>query len=99
MTFGFSLGIFKYDVIQKVSVPVSVTLDYNAQLRQVIPKTIIWSGKCYTIQKVGFHHTFREGRTLIHIFSVDSPTLFFRLRLDTDNLQWTLEEISDGEAN
>jgi len=86
-------------MIQKLNAPVSVTLDYNAEQRQVIPRTIIWGGKHYTISKVGFHHTYWEGRTLIHIFSVDSPALFFRLRLNTDNLHWIVEEISDGEAN
>jgi hypothetical protein len=45
------------------------------------------------------HHTIREGRTLFHIFSVSSQDLFFRLKLDTDNLFWTLEEIADGLPN
>jgi hypothetical protein len=42
------------------------------------------------------HHTFRSGRTLFHVFSVASKSLFFRLVLNTDTLFWRLEEISDG---
>ncbi len=60
------------------------------------PKYVVWKGRSYTISKVGLHHSLREGRTLYHIFSVVSDTIFLRLRLNTDNLLWNLEEISDG---
>src|SRR3989344_7065260 len=84
---------------QVISIPVSVTLEYNSKLRKVLPKLVHWDGQDYPVVKVGYHHTFREGRTLFHIFSVDTSSLFFRLRLNTDNLNWTLEEISDGEVD
>lgn len=61
-----------------------------------IPKYVIWKGRNYIISKIGLHHTFRGGRTLYHIFSVVSDTLFFKLRLNTDSLIWKLTEISDG---
>lgn len=60
------------------------------------PKWVKWKNKIYKIEKVGLHHTFREGRTLYHAFSVVTKTLFFRIVLDTDTLNWKLEEISDG---
>ena len=84
---------------QIISAPVSVTLEYDSKLRTVFPKSVHWDGKDYLVTKVGYHHTFREGKTLFHVFSVDTPLLFFRLKLNTDNLQWTLEEISDGEVD
>jgi len=83
-------------MIQKLSTPVSVDLSFDAKKRIVSPKEIVWNGESYPVAKVGLHHTFREGRTLYHVFSVASETLFFRLVLNTDNLFWTLEEISDG---
>lgn len=86
-------------MIQKVRVPVSVLLEFDSKLRKVAPKLVHWDGLDYLVTKVGFHHTFREGRTLVHIFSVDTKTLFFRLKLNTDNLHWVLEEISDGETD
>lgn len=61
-----------------------------------IPKYVIWKGRSHTINQIGFHHTFRLGRTLYHIFSVTSGTLFMRLKFDTDVLGWTLEEIENG---
>lgn len=62
-----------------------------------MPKYVIWKGRSYPISKIGLHHTFREGQTLYHIFSVLAGSLFLRLRLNTDNLQWRLEEISDND--
>lgn len=86
-------------MIQKISAPVSVQLVYDHRLRTVAPRQIFWDGKAIRVSKVGMHHTIREGRTLFHIFSVTSQDLFFRLKLDTDNLFWTLEEIADGLPN
>ena len=83
-------------MIEKVSVPVSVSLTFDSTKRIVFPKWLVWNGRTYPILKVGLHHTFRQGRTLFHVFSVVSKTLFFRLVFNTDNLHWRLEEISDG---
>lgn len=60
------------------------------------PKYVIWKGRNHTITQIGLHHTFREGKTLYHIFSVVAGTIFMRLKLNTDNLLWWLEEISDA---
>ena len=83
-------------MLEKISVPVSVSLIFNSKTRKVMPRTVIWSGRVYRICKIGLHHTYRSGRTLFHVFSVVSGGLFFRLVLNTDNLHWRLEEISDG---
>ena len=86
-------------MIQKISAPVSVETIYDHRKRTVTPRRIFWDGQIFRIAQVGLHHTFREGRTLFHIFSVTAQNLSFRLRLDTDSLFWTLEEISDGLTN
>ena len=86
-------------MIQKISAFVSVQLVYDHQRHTVAPRQIFWNGQAIRVAKVGIHHTIREGRTLFHIFSVTSDNLFFRLRLNTDNLHWTLEEVADGLPN
>ena len=83
-------------MIQKVSTPISVSLAFDSNKRKVFPKWVVWNGRLYPVEKVGLHHTYREGRTLYHVFSVATKSLFFRLVLNTDNLHWKLEEISDG---
>jgi len=83
-------------MIQKVNIPISVSLVFDSIKRKVAPRWVVWNGRLYPVEKVGLHHTYREGRTLYHVFSVASKSLFFRLVLNTDNLHWKLEEISDG---
>lgn len=61
-----------------------------------IPKWVKWKNRVYKIEKIGLHHTFREGKTLYHIFSVTSGSLFLRLRFNTENLSWVLEELDDA---
>ena len=82
--------------MQKISEAVSVSLAYDSKRAKVYPKWVVWNNRLYPVVKVGLHHTFRRGRTLYHVFSVVSKTLFFRLVLDTETLHWKVEEISDG---
>lgn len=86
-------------MIEKIYAPVSVTLSFNHKTRQVFPKAVVWDGNVYKIKQVGLHHTLREGKTLLHIFSVITETIFLKLVLNTDNLHWTLVEVADNEPN
>jgi hypothetical protein len=86
-------------MIQKLKTPVTVSLVFDHRMRTVRPERLIFDGREYLVERVGLHHTYREGRILFHVFSVASKTMFFRLVLNTDNLSWSLEEISDGEAD
>jgi hypothetical protein len=60
---------------------------------------IKWRGKKYTIGTQAYHHKVWDGRTRCHKFAVSAGNLDFRLSYDTENLQWLLEEVSDGIAN
>lgn len=60
------------------------------------PRWVGWKGTIYKVEKVGLHHTYRKGKTLYHVFSVATKTLFMRLTLDTDTLDWRLTDIEDG---
>lgn len=75
---------------------VSVVTIYDREKRTAVPYKLKWHGRVYKITNIGYHHTAREGRTLNHIFSVTDGNLAFRLRLDTETLSWTLEQVSDG---
>lgn len=67
------------------------------QVDGVIPKLITWRNRTYEVTQIGLHHTYRQGMTLYHVFSVTTRTSFLRLVLDTDNLHWVLEEISEND--
>ena len=86
-------------MIQKIQAPISVALIYNHKTREMKPVKVLWEGRPYVINRIGLHHTYRKGRTLFHVFSVESESLFFKLIYNTDSLGWTVEEIADGEPN
>ncbi len=83
-------------MIQRMAAPVTVEFVSDVRRRRVVPKSVWWDGRLYPIVKVGLHHTYRAGRTLYHVFSVVSATIYFRLSLNTETLFWQLEEIADG---
>jgi len=60
------------------------------------PKWVNWQNRTYQVEKIGLHHTFREGRILYHVFSLSTKTLFMKLCLNTETLDWRLLEISDA---
>jgi hypothetical protein len=71
-----------------ISEVVNVTFDK-------IPKIVTWRNREIKIQKIGLHHTYEKGEILYHVFSVVSDTLFMKLELNTKNLIWKLEQISE----
>ncbi len=86
-------------MITKVKAPVSVISVYDRKKRDFRPSAVIWEGHRHKIVKLGYHHVFRIGRTLFHVFSVNAEAVFFKLVLNTDDLSWEVEEISDGQAD
>ena len=77
---------------------ISVITIYDLDKGQVMPRKIRWSGREYTITKLGYYHRYRVGRSIMHIFHVTDGHLDFRLRLDAESLHWTLEEVTDGQS-
>lgn len=82
-------------MIQKISAPISVRTDYDCRMGKFFPTGITWEGRDYPVTQIGFHHTYRKGRVLYHVFSVSAKTLFFRIELNSEDLTWRLEEIAD----
>ena len=80
----------------KMSEPISVSLAYDSIKRKVYPKWVIWGGRLYPVTKVGLHHTYKQGSTLFHVFSVATKTNFLRLVMNSETLHWLLEEVVDG---
>lgn len=76
---------------------VSVDLLCNHLKGKAYPWVFTWRGRQYRTRTVGLHHTSREGRTLIHIFSVTDGITFFRLHFNTETLRWRLVEVRTTE--
>ncbi len=86
---------------ETINEEVSVVMYYSAKKRLAMPRLISWQNKDYTVDEVDYKHPVTEGKTLFHIFEfVDAQhSMWFRLKFNTSNLHWTLEAISDGNAN
>jgi hypothetical protein len=79
---------------------ISVVTLFDRSDGRVTPYKFKWQDKVYKIKQVGLHYPVRVGRKLIHYFSVVSENnTSFKLRLDTENLHWTLEEVIDEFSN
>lgn len=83
-------------MIQIISEPVSVTTAFDAYKRATRPISLQWGNQIYEVAQLGLRHSYKEGNVRHHVFSVVGGDLFFRLNLNADTLNWTLEEVSDG---
>ena len=86
-------------MIEKVFEKISVVSSYNQEKNNFTLYKIGWRKRDYFIKRMAYHHQVREGRNLFHIFHVTDNNLDFRIRFDTENLNWILEEVSDGSAD
>lgn len=81
---------------EPISESVSVALWSNHTTKKILPYSLYWRSRRYLLTTVGFHHTVREGRVLVHIFSVTDGVNFFKLKFNTETLAWKLLEVTDG---
>jgi len=86
-------------MLEKVNEKVSVLSLYNHEKNHFIPYKMRWRLRDYFIKRLAYYHKIREGRNIFHIFHVTDGNLDFKIRLDAENLNWILEEISDGSSN
>jgi hypothetical protein len=86
---------------EKINEEVSVVMYYSAKQRLALPRIVRWQNIDYSVGKIGYHHSVKDGQTLHHIFELidKDETLWFRLNLNTANLHWKLETVSDGLTN
>jgi hypothetical protein len=84
---------------EKINERVSVVTAYNRETGRVAPVSLRWHGRDYRIiRKVGYHHQARQGRVWVHVFSVSTEAMAFKLRHRPEDLSWILEEVSDGTS-
>lgn len=85
-------------MLENVDEKVSVIATCEPITLRLIPAKIRWRGRVYDVSEIGFRHPVRDGRQMHHVFEVTDGSLAFRLKLDTESLQWTLEKVTDGLA-
>lgn len=80
-----------------VNEKIGVVTVYNHTSNSFLPWKIKWNNRVYTTCAVDFHHLIRDEDVLFHVFGVTDGNMFFRLRFNTETLQWFLEAISNEE--
>lgn len=71
--------------------PIDVTVDFKG--RRIRPQSIRWGKRDFSVKQVNLVHGTREGEKRIFYFSVSDLTNYFKLRLDTETLEWRLVEV------
>lgn len=82
---------------EKIDQSVSVSLIFDHKKRKTLVAKVLWNNRVYEITRQGLHHTYKKGGTLMHVFSIASDTISFKLLLDSSSLNWTLEETYDQD--
>lgn len=79
---------------ESLNEPVSVVWYYDAKRRHMRPYMLNWNNQEYQLGKIDFWHKTWSGKHQIHHFSIadKAAQVYFKLALNTNNLQWTLEE-------
>lgn len=78
-------------MLEKVNEQVDVEVDFLKE--KVLPRKFFWQGRVYNLKKITLIHYAWQGRVKIYYFSVSDGINFFRLVFNTDNLEWTLDEV------
>lgn len=74
--------------------PINVWVFFSGN--QIKPHTFFWKGRQIKIDKVNLVHTSKEGSNIFYHFSISSGGNFYRLRFDSQKLNWFLEAVEEG---
>lgn len=83
-------------MLEKIHEKVTVLAGFNRDIGDIIIYKVRWNGRLYLISKMGYHHKVREGRNIHHYFHVNNSSIAFKLKFDTEFLEWWVMEVSDG---
>ena len=84
---------------ETVDESVDVLAAFGRGFRDAKPLRVEWNNRTHIIDKIGYQHKVREGRKVHHIYSCSTEDgMFFELRFDADDINWTLKRTWDGET-
>jgi nucleoside-diphosphate-sugar epimerase len=76
---------------QLLNDPIDVFVSFSGH--RVRPRKFVWDGRDYDVKTVNLIHAAREGGKRLFYFSVSDAVNYFKLKLDTELLEWHLVEV------
>ncbi len=73
--------------------PINVWVFFKGS--SIEPWCFFWKSRKIKIDKVNLVHTSKEGSNIFYHFSVSSGGNFYRLKFDTQKLNWVLEAVDE----
>ncbi|HEV8600978.1 MAG TPA: hypothetical protein VGQ87_00025 [Patescibacteria group bacterium] len=77
-------------MFEQINEPVEVGVLFKQG--KTLPVKFFWQGREYLIKTVNLSYSAWEGRTKFYYFAVSDSVNYFKLKFDTQNLNWTLLE-------
>ncbi|MBI2337942.1 hypothetical protein HYU95_02055 [Candidatus Daviesbacteria bacterium] len=77
----------------EIAEPIDVWVFFKKTLIQ--PYMFFWKGRQIKVDKVNLIHTSKFGDTTFYHFSLSSGGNFYRLKLDTNKMNWVLEMVEE----
>ena len=84
---------------ENINEPVSVVAIFGTGPKKVQPWKFKWHDKEYLITHVDYRYKYKQGESLVYVFSVTDGTAYFELHYDSRDVKWLLGRVSDNEAN
>lgn len=78
--------------------PIAVVTDFGGNKKPKI-LSFTWQGREYKVKETNLVVRANKGREKVWMFHVSNERAAFKLRLDSDTLDWWLEEYTWEEAN
>lgn len=73
--------------------PIDVWVFFKKSLVQ--PYCFFWRDRQIKVDKINLIHTSKNGNNTFYHFSISSGGNFYRLKLDTNKMNWVLEAVEE----
>ena len=78
----------------QISEPINVWVFFKRNSIQ--PWYFFWKSRQIKVDKINLVHTSKDGSNIFYHFSISSGGNFYRLKFDTNKLNWILEAVEEG---
>lgn len=76
-----------------ISEPINVWVLFKG--REIQPYLFFWNSRQIKIDNINLVHTTKDGNRTLYHFSVSSGGNYYRLKFDSNNLKWFIEEVEE----